>query len=61
MIYRVSPLIPAAVVGRALPLRIKLKGRKIQKRPNPISTIKQGVLPKFMKTNKKIQLKPVSI
>jgi len=61
MIYKISPVIPAAVVGRALPLRIKLKGRKIQKRPNPISTVKQGVLPRFMKTKNKIQLKPVSI
>ena len=61
MIYKVSPVIPAAVVGRALPLRIKLKGRKIKKRPNPISTVKQGVLPRSMKTKANIQLKPVSI
>lgn len=61
MIYKVSPVAPPAVVGRALPLRIKLKGRKIQKRPNPISTVKQGVLPRYMKTTTKIQLKPVSI
>jgi hypothetical protein len=61
MMYKLSSRQPAAVVGKALPLRVRIKGRRIVSRPNPTLTNKKGKLPIMMKVNTRIRLKPVSL
>jgi len=51
--YQLSKKKPAAVVGKALPLRVKMPGRKIKARTDPVLGAKpKGVLPAKMKAGK---------
>jgi hypothetical protein len=44
--YKISPLRPAVVTGKTLRLRVQLRGRKIIRRPNPLTgAISRGILP----------------
>jgi hypothetical protein len=53
MKYKISNIKPPGV-GKALPLRgVRIPGRRIKKRPDPVTGVKtKGVLPQTYKTKK---------